>query len=298
MLEGFLSWLRSVGFSIGEAFVNLRRHRLMTAAAITTIAVTLILVGSFLLTFYQVKTATDRAASEFEMRVFCRDTVTKAQVPEIRQRIRQIPGVATVEYTSREQAFRDYTHDLPIDVRGIPNKFSEEFKVTFADPKKAGAVARVIRGWHGDVQEVALPEKEMSGVLRIIAFLRTIGFVTATVLLFGALVVVSNTIRLSVFSRRREIRIMQIVGAAPWFIRLPMLLEGLIHGLLGGLVASACLYAVDRSAQRLITDVIPMLARYFTRVDMLQFAVAITGAGALIGMLGSLLSIRRYLRAI
>src|SRR5262249_51343632 len=154
----------------------------------------------------------------------CRDTVTKDEIPTIQNRIKAIGGVAKVQYVSKEQAFQDYTHDLPIDTQGIPNKFSEEFKVTFTDPKMAGGGWSTIRGWHGEVQEVALPEKEMTGVLRIISFLKTVGIVTGAVVLFGALVVVSNTIRLSVFNRRREIRIMQIVGAAPWFIRLPLFL--------------------------------------------------------------------------
>lgn len=298
MLQTLLRWLRSLSFSIVEAFVNLHRHSLMTAAAITTIAVTLILIGSFLLGFFQLKTATERAAGEFEMRVFCRDTVTKAQVPDIQKKIQEIKGVAKVEYVSKEQAFQDYTHDLPIDVQGIPNKFNEEFKVTFSSPKEASTIARTVRGWHGDVQEVSLPEKEMSGVLRIISFLRTLGIVTGLVVLFGALVVVSNTIRLSVFSRRREIRIMQIVGASSWFIRLPLFLEGLIHGILGGILASICLYIVDRATRGLIVDVIPMLSRYFTQVDMPIVAGGIVLGGALIGAFGSLLSIRRYLRAL
>jgi cell division transport system permease protein len=298
MLDGFLRWMRSILFSMDEAFVNLQRHRLMTVAAITTIAVTLILIGSFLLSFFQIKTATERAAGEFEMRVFCRDTITKAEIPDLQARIKALPGVGSIQYVSKEQAFKDYTHDLPIDTKDIPNKFSEEFKVTFSEPKQATNIARTIRGWHGEVQEVALPETEMTGVLHIISFLRTVGIVTGAVVLFGALVVVSNTIRLSVFNRRREIRIMQIVGAAPWFIRLPLFLEGLIHGIIGGIVASVCLYAVDRSIHSLINEVIPMLSRYFSRVDMMEFSWIIVSAGAIIGAFGSLLSIRRYLKVL
>ena len=298
MWQGFLRWLRSLFFSIGEAFVNLHRHRLMTAAAITTIAVTLILLGSFLLAFYQIHTAIDRAAGEFEMHVFCRDTVTKDAISGLESRIKALPGVAQVVYISKEEAFKDYTDKLPIDVQGIPNEFSEEFQVTFTDTKAAPTVASTVRGWHGDVQEVALPEREMSSVLKILTFLRTLGVVTGTVVLFGALVVVSNTIRLSVFNRRREIRIMQIVGAAPWFIRLPLFLEGLIHGIFGGVIASGCLYAVDRSARSLITEVIPMLSHYFIRVDMVYFCTGIVAVGAIIGAFGSLLSIHRYLRVL
>ena len=164
MWQGFLRWLRSLGFSIAEAFVNLQRHRLMTAAAITTIAVTLILIGSFALAFFQMHTAIDRAAGEFEMHVFCRETVKKDDIPELQKRISALPGVAKVIYITKEEAYKAYTADLPMDTEGIPNTFSEEFQVTFTDAKAAPNVAATVRGWHGEVQEVALPEREMSGV--------------------------------------------------------------------------------------------------------------------------------------
>jgi cell division transport system permease protein len=288
--------MRSFFFLIGEAFINLRRHGLMTVAAVTTIAVTLCLLGAFALTFYQMHVATNRAAGEFEMHVFCREQVKKDQIPGIEQRLKEIPGVASVRYLSKEQAFAEYTKGLPIDTQGIPNRFNETFVVKLSDPKRAAEVASTVRSWHGEVQEVSLPEAEMGGVLKIMDFLRMLGVVGGALLLFGALLVVSNTIRISVFTRRREIKIMQIVGATPWFIRLPLFFEGLIHGVIGGLVASLALVLIDRSTHSLISDVIPMLSRYFTRVDMAYFALVIVAAGALIGAGGSLLSIRRYLR--
>jgi cell division transport system permease protein len=288
--------MRSLLFLIGEAFINLRRHGLMTIAAVTTIAVTLALLGSFALTFYQMHVATNRAVGEFEMHVYCREQVKKSDLPGIEQRLREIPGVASVRYVSKEQAFKEYTKNLPIDTQDIPNRFNETFVVKLSDPRHAAEIASAVRAWHGEVQEVSLPQEEMGKVLRIMEFLRMLGLVGGALLLFGALLVVSNTIRISVFTRRREIKIMQIVGATPWFIRLPLFFEGLTHGIIGGLVASLALVLIDRSTHSLITDVIPMLSRYFTRVDMATFALAIIAAGALIGACGSLLSIRRYLR--
>jgi len=288
--------MRSFFFLIREAFINLRRHGLMTVAAITTIAVTLSLLGAFGLTFYEMRMATNRAAGEFEMHVYCREQVTKDELPGIEQRLRALSGVASVRYLSKERAFAEYARDLPIDTQGIPNKFNETFVLKMSDPKRATEVASTVRGWHGEVQEVSLPEAEMGGVLKIMDFLRMLGIVGGTLLLFGALLVVSNTIRISVFTRRREIRIMQIVGATPWFIRLPLLFEGLIHGIMGGLISGLVLALIDRSTRSLVADVIPMLSRYFTPVDMVYLGLAVAAAGSLIGVAGSLLSMRRYLR--
>jgi cell division transport system permease protein len=289
---------RAFFFLLGEAFRNLRRHRLMTAAAMTTIAVTLILIGCALLAGYQVNTAMSRAAGEFEMHVYCRQQVEKTQIPEIEKRLRDLPGIASVQYLPKEKAFAEYTRDLPIDTTGIPNQFNETFVLKLSDPKDADRIADRIRVWRADVEQVSLPATEMDGVVRIMEFLRTVAIVGGSALLFGALVVVSNTIRLSVFHRRREIRIMQIVGATPGFIRLPLFFEGLIHGIAGGILAGGGLYLIERSVRGLIAEVIPMLARYFERLDMVQFGAAVVAVGALIGASGSLLSIRRYLKVL
>jgi cell division transport system permease protein len=109
---------------------------------------------------------------------------------------------------------------------------------------------------------------------------------------------VSNTVRISVFARRREIKIMQIVGAPGWFIRMPLLIEGLLHGLLGGALASACLYLAGSHIGGLIRDTVPMLTPYLAPVDAPRFGLSLLAAGALIGVLGSLVSISRYLRTV
>lgn len=288
----------SLGFLISEAFVNLRRHSFMTFAAITTIAVSLGLLGAFLVTFYEVDTATHRAVSAFEMRVFCKSGITKDAVRALDDQIRALPGVGSVTFRSRDEIWKEQIRNYPIDVSGIPNQMPDTFEVHMTDPSRVTADAATIRSWKDSVQDIAVPETEMNGVNRIASFLRSVGLVSGVVLLVGALIVVSNTIRVSVFARRREIRIMQIVGATAWFIRLPLLLEGLIHGIGGGLLACLGLYFVGHYVEALIRQTVPMLLPYGGPIDVLRFGLIVVGAGALIGATGSLLSIRRYLRAV
>jgi len=137
--------MRAFPFLLREALVNLKRHGLMTVASVTTIAVSLALLGGFVLTFYQVSTAARRAVDDFEMRVFCRQGVPKSALPALGKRIRKLDGVGTVRYLSKEDAFREQTRDLPIDLSGIPNQMNETFVVKLADPGRAPAIARTIR---------------------------------------------------------------------------------------------------------------------------------------------------------
>ncbi len=285
-------------FLLHEALTNFRRHGLMTMAAITTIAVSLALLGGFLLTFYQVSNAARRAVDAFEMRVFCRQEIRKEALPALKQRITALQGVASVRYLSREQIWAEQTKNYPIDTSGIPNQMPDTFVVKLSDARRATALSEEIRNWRESVDSVDLPESEMNSVLRIADFLRNVGMAGAFVLVGGALIVVSNTIRISVFARRREIKIMQLVGATPWFIRFPLLIEGMLHGLLGGALAALCLLGAGHSLGNLVRENVPMLVPYLASVDMLRFGLALALGGALLGAGGSLVSIRRYLRAL
>jgi cell division transport system permease protein len=275
--------IHSFPFLLRETMTNLRRHGFMTVAAITTIAVALALLGAFLVTFYEINTAAQRAVSDFEVRIFCKLALPKSEVEKLRPKIRALPGVATVSFLSRDQVWAEQKKNYAIDISGIPNQMNDTYVVTLSDPAQAGKIAQTVRGWP-EVQEIAIPENELEGVRRVASFLRTVGGISSILLLLGSLIVVSNTIRASVSARHREIKIMQIVGAAPWFIRTPLLLEGLIH------------YSVGTYVSGLIKTTLPMLVPYGGRVDVLAFSLALIGAGALVGASGSLLSMHRYLR--
>lgn len=290
--------MRALPFLLKEALVNLRRHRLMTAAAITTIAAALTLFGAFALAFHQVQTLLGHSIDAFEVRVFSRPGLRSGDLSALTARLRALPEVASVTYLPREQAFAEAARDLPIDTAGIPNVFPDTFVLKLRSAAQAPQVARTIRGWRREVENLDLPEQEMHTLVKIAGFVRTLGALLGTLLLLGTLVVVANTIRLSVFSRRREIRIMQIVGATPWFIRLPLLIEGLIHGAAGGAAAALLLTGGVRYVDSQIVRDIPLIAAHAAPVDLLRLGLWLTAGGVALGVGGSLLSIRRYLRTV
>ena len=287
--------MRAFPFLLREALINLRRHGLMTVAAITTIGVALTLVGAFYLMFMQVQTISHRTIDACEMRVFCRAELTPEALKETERKLRALPGVTSVVYRSKDEAFADAAKSLPIDMAGLPNLMPDTFVVKLQRAEQASPNAAAIRAWSAEVENVDVPEEELKAVMRIAAFLRTIGLLGGALLLFGALVVIVNTIRLSVFARRREIKIMQIIGATSGFIRLPMLLEGLIHGIAGGLLATGGLAALVRYTDQLLLQ-IPLLTRYLEPVSLLHLGGLLLLSGCLLGAGGAAFSLHRYLK--
>jgi cell division transport system permease protein len=289
-----MSLMRAFPFLLREALINLRRHGLMTVAAITTIAVALLLVGAFYTSFLQLRALSARTVDAFEMRVFCRPKLTDDALKQTELRLRGLSGVAQVTYRSRDEAFADAAKSLPIDTEGLPNLMPDTFVVKLRSAAQAPKLATTIRSWQAEVENVDVPEEELKAVVKIAGFVRTLGLLGGALLLFGALVVVVNTIRLSVFSRRREIQIMKIIGATPGFIRLPMLFEGLIHGVLGGVFATLALIGLLRYTDTLVTA-IPLIASYLQPVNLPTLAGVLIGGGGLLGAGGAALSVRRYL---
>ena len=267
----------------------------MTVAAITTIGVALTLIGAFYLTFTQLRTMSRRTVDAFEMRVFCRPNLPTEKLRSVQENLLALPGVADVRYRSKEDAFADAAKSLPIDTEGLPNLMPDTFVVKLRSAEGTVGTASTIRSWTGEVENVDVPEEELKVVLRLADFIRNLGLLGGALLLFGALVVVVNTIRLSVFSRRREIQIMKIVGATPGFIRLPMLMEGLIHGVLGAVLASLALSGLLRYTDTL-TTAIPLLASYLEPIALPSFVGVLIAGGGLLGAGGAWLSLHRYLR--
>jgi len=287
--------LRSLPFLLGEALINLRRHSLMTVAAVTGITIALSLLGAFGLAFQQIDAAATRALGEFEMRIFCAPAAPRQTGSDVASRLKGQPGVASVQFLPREEVWAEQARNYPIDTQGLPNLMPDTVVVHLSDAAEGPGLAKAVRTWPG-VDEVLLLEQEIRTLLRIADIGKAAGGICGVALLLGALAVAMNTIRLSVFTRRREIRIMQIVGASPWFIRLPLLLEGLLHGVIGGAVAAGILAGVSAYVTGLVMRTLPQFAAYGAPVDYYALTLILVGGGALLGVAASALAIRRYLR--
>jgi cell division transport system permease protein len=292
---------RSLWFLIREAFTNIWRHQLMTLASVTTVAASLSVLGGFLLVGWQVHLATESLPRQIELHVFAKVTTPRERVLRLQSRILGWPGVRNVKLVTKQDAWQTYVRDYPEkeDLEGIrDNPLPDKLEVQTKSPEYNIVLAHRLR------QAVAFPDvdtvREGGAVLeRLIAIarlVRTIGLVCAGLLLIATVAVIANAIRITVFARRREIRIMQLVGATHWFVRLPFLIEGMFDGAAGAALACGLLLLGYRMFVQTAFRAAPFLRDFHVSVDLPHFFGALTLLGVLIGAIGSFVSIRRFLK--
>src|SRR3954468_24252293 len=234
-----------------EMFIGLRRNITLTLAVIVTVFVSLVLLGAALMLSRQVGHFKGYWYDKIEVTVqLCANTdneapcnnhaVTGPQRSQINSEIVSLPQVEQVYYESKQDAYaraKVQFKDIPALLNSLtPDTLPESFRVKLKDPQKADVLISALSGQPG-VFAVQDERKLLAPLFRVLHVFRTVALVTAIFVLFAAIALIVNTIRISVFSRRREIGIMRLVGASNLYIELPFLLEGAIAGLIGGLLA-------------------------------------------------------------
>jgi cell division transport system permease protein len=295
-----------LGFFLREAMRSLRRNAMPSFAAMATVLVTMLVLGVFI----PIVQATTGAANEVRGRllldVYLKTDAAKADVERVRQRlVGETPHVKRVQYVSKHEAYREErrrnpeayqllgSNPLPDTFRVTPDKPTNINALRDAlDPAGAGGVRRPI---DPAIEQVKNRRDETSKILSATRVVKLTTALLAMLLVAASVLLIANTIRLSLFARRREVEVMKLVGATDWFIRWPFMIEGVVMGALGGLLAIALL-AVGKVA------LIDPLASDFALIaapNTIDFALLVTvlvGASVAVSAAGSGLSLRRFLR--
>jgi len=278
-------------FVFSEAWTALRRNTWMTFAAVTTAAVALFLLGGLGYAYVSVSTYMRSLPSRFEIRVFLRNGIAREQVSEAAREIRQISGVRKLVWIPKEQAWAKFRSEYPDLTQGEDNPLPDSFRVSLVRIDDAPQVAAQIRSLAAvDPQGVKYLDDLQQMLSDALVLLRAVGFGVGGLLLLTSGVLIFNTIRLTIVSRRREIRIMQLVGATRATVASPLLIEGIIQGTLGGLVASFLLWSCNAGIQRLLASLsaIGNLPSFpLAAASMILMAI-----GALYGFVCSLIAVR------
>lgn len=290
---------RSIPFLIHEAFLNLRRHGLVTLASITTVAIAFCILGAFSLLALQLRAVTGSLPRRIEVHAFLDHQLKPEEVQKIRQQVSDLSGVAAVRLVSREQAWSDYKArytGLKSDLEGLePNPLPDKLEIRATSPERTLSLAARVRGISG-VERVQDGAEVLPQLLAINSWVRNGSLVLAGLLAVGTVAIISNLIRLTLFARRREIRVMQLVGATNGFIRLPFLLEGMLDGLAGAGIACGLLYlAYDYISTNVLVN-IPLVNEARLSIDAPVYLGVVAAAGLVVGLFGSMVSIRRFLR--
>lgn len=295
---------RTVEFQIVETSANIRRNGLMTAAAITNAAACLFVLGAFALALWNLSSMTEKLSHESRIRVFFIKDVELAEAKDLEQEIvaRFGPEIDESVLIPREEVLRNFTMEHPsIPDVGLEEikPFPHELQIKLRDPERWREVTELARA-DGRVDEVRSGrESGLEPLLKLRRMTRIGGIVLVVFLGFATLLTISNTIRLTIYARRREIGIMQLVGATTRFIRFPFLLEGVFHGTLGALLGGAALLGGYTSVVSWIADTIPAFEKWLVYgIDQLAILFAgLVVSGLLFGLIGSWISVSRHLES-
>jgi cell division transport system permease protein len=300
-------------FILSEIGIGLRRNLTMTIAAVVTIAVSLAMFGAVLLIRAQTSEMKGYWYDKVEVSIFlCSDidkadnpacsagAVTDSQRDAIRADLEAMSEVETVLYESKEEAYQHFKEDFgdsAFSNEVTADQLPESFRVKLKDPEQFAIITSAFEGRPG-VQSVVDQRQLLERFFALLNMLTSCAFVAAILLLIATVLLIANTIRVAAFSRRRETRIMRLVGASNFYIQVPFLLEGAIAGLIGGLIAWLLLAAVY---QFLVLGVVkPQLESLIQQwIDwgvVIGTAPVIVGVGVVVSVLASFVTIRRYLR--
>lgn len=288
--------LDRIEFLLSEAFIALRRNGLMTFAAMSTAAVSLFLLGGLGYVYFRASQYATTVTGKFEMAVYMKMDLPRDQAQAAAEKIKAMPGVRSVKLITKESWWRQEQKDVQVSDVGLDNPLPDMLRVTLADVNRADQLAKDIQA----MPEVYEPngvdyskdaQQLMSQMLLIV---RWLGGALGTLLLVTAGILIYNAIRLTVIARRREIRIMQLVGASYATIWTPFVIEGSIQGAVGGLVAALLLWAAQGALQQEIHSI--SVSATFPSFPVFPLMLLLMAIGAGYGFICSSFAVREPLR--
>ncbi|SNZ05203.1 cell division protein FtsX [Terribacillus aidingensis] len=283
-----------------EGSKNIFRNGWMTIASIGAVTVTLILVGVFLALVFNLNNFASNVESDVEMSVYLDPTLEKDQVEAFQAKLESIDKVGTVTYSSKEEQLNQLMKDMgqtEWDLFEQDNPLSDTYVVKTSKPQDISSVADEVSKLDG-VDKVDYGESTVDSLFTVSKYSRIIGAVLIIGLVFTAIFLISNTIKITIIARSREIGIMKLVGATNSFIRWPFFIEGLMLGVLGAIIPIAIVlggyyYLSNNVSQNIDIGFVQILpyAPFAFQLSGLLLAI-----GAVIGVWGSVMSVRKFLK--
>jgi cell division transport system permease protein len=292
-----LDWGK-IKFFLGEVFRNFTRNASMQATAIGTVAVTVALLGAFLYVRASVAHVGNDMLNQITASVFMNTDATASQVDAVRTALAKDERIDTAQFVSKAQALKELRERMKgqIDLNILTeNPLPDTFRVRARRPQDVPLIAKSIAKLKG-VHEVDYQQDVVMRLLQVADVARKAGVAVIALFVLVAGIIISNTIRLTVFARRREISIMQLVGATNMYIRLPFICEGLLDGILGAFLAIAVLAAARASLVPKLTSALPWMQMNIVQVDLSSLVLQLLAVGSAVGVIASWISVGRYLR--
>ena len=279
-----------------ESIRSLGANLSTTIAATMTVLIGMFLLGLFIALGSWVVSWSDHVKRELLVKVFYEHDATAAQINAVRAKLDADPRIKSVTFVSAEEALQRMQQKFPELTANLPsNPLPPSHEIVPVRAEEVDAIAASLRPVPAGVEKVKYGKQTADRILRVARVIEIVFLAAVIVLLVASTLLIANTIRLSIFSRRREIEVMKLVGATNWFVRGPFMLEGLICGLVGSVVAIVLLLLGKELALPAILGRIESSSD----VEALAFslnALILLGVGLAVGALGSGLTLRRFLQ--
>jgi cell division transport system permease protein len=286
-------------YAVSETLTNVRRNPFISVAAVLVMTISLFMFGSVFLLRAAIQRSVDLFTGSVEVAVFLDDDVSGDEQDQLRSELEALPEVASVEYESKEQAYQRFLElfrSSPGFTQNVdPTALPASFRVKLKDPSKYAAVNERFATRPGVVQ-VRDERQTVDQLFASTRRLRQAGLYMAIVVAFAAAVLIATTIRMGIFTRRREIGIMKLVGATNWFVRGPFMVEGLLQGIVGAILAVLLLIPARGPLGSFGPGGLLQTIEFSISMrDVLIHGLLLLAVGALIGVVGSLVGLRRFL---
>lgn len=292
--------VRTIEYYIREVFISLRRNNWMSVASIGTVAVSLFIFGMFLMMVMNMNKLAENMESQVQINVYLLDKLDREQARDIEKDLKEIEGVESVGFVTKDEAmerFKDRLGDQKtlLDALDETNPLPDSFEVTVTNPDLVKTAAEKMEKIDG-VECAKYGQDVMEHLFEITRLLRIFGFTLMLVLAFATLFIISNTIRLTVFARRKEIAIMKYVGATDWFIRWPFVMEGMVLGLFGSIIAAMVLRTAYTAMAEKVYDTLAFFPLIPEQPFLTYITIVVVISGMVVGAIGSAVSIKKFLK--
>ena len=293
--------LSTIGYYFRETFSSLVRNSWLSLASMGTVTISLLILGSSLLLILNANQLAGSVESTVEISVFLKDNISDNRVNEMEKEIKSLHGVADAQFISKEQALEEMKKNLKdkadildgLDKKNNP--LPDGFRVKTQTVSQVADVS-ILLGKIPGIDQVRYGQGVVEKLLAVTKWVRLSGLITMGLLSGASVFLIATTIRLSVYARRKEIGIMKVLGATNWFVRFPFIMEGIILGLLGASLALTALHFVYYALVKQMQITLPFIQLVTDKEQILPYMGSLLGLGLAIGAVGSMISMRKFLK--
>ncbi|MGL5084323.1 MAG: permease-like cell division protein FtsX [Clostridium sp.] len=287
-------------YFISDALKSIKRNSTISIAAMVTVLITFFVFGTFILVALNFNKSIEDVASKVELKVYLTDDIKKIDQREIEIKLGEQPGVKEVVFESKEEAFNSFQESLadnPGLLQGYTlknNPLPSSFIVKLENPEVASAIGESVKDMVG-IESVSSQQDLIDTISRFVEGFKILGLGLFILFVGVSIFLITNTIKLTVYSRRREVGIMKFVGATDWFIRWPFIIEGIIIGAVGSLASSILLFFTYKAVvSAIVTNMFYVSLVPVTFVFSTLIWIFLAG-GMIVGAIGSFVALRKFL---